>query len=129
MAENFLTGIQHIGIPTNDINATIDFYKALGFTIASEAFLKEDNCKVCFLKMKNLVIETYENHQAVLKPGAVDHIALDVNDIDAAFAFAKKSGFKMLDNEISGLPFWEKGVRFFKIEGPNKEYVEFCQIL
>ena len=27
-------GIQHIGIPTNDIEATIDFYKALGFEIA-----------------------------------------------------------------------------------------------
>ena len=26
-------GIQHIGIPTNDIEATIDFYKALGLKL------------------------------------------------------------------------------------------------
>lgn len=29
-----LNGIQHIGIPTNDIEATIDFYEVLGFEIA-----------------------------------------------------------------------------------------------
>jgi catechol 2,3-dioxygenase-like lactoylglutathione lyase family enzyme len=129
MAESFFTGIQHIGIPTNDIKATVDFYKALGFEIASEVFLEDDNCKVCFLKMKNLMIETYENHQAALKAGAVDHIALDVNDIDAAFNFVKAGGFKLLNDEIISLPFWSKGIKCFKIEGPNRENVEFCQIL
>ena len=27
------------------------------------------------------------------------------------------------------LPFWENGVKFFTIEGPNKEKVEFSQYL
>jgi catechol 2,3-dioxygenase-like lactoylglutathione lyase family enzyme len=130
MAESFFTGIQHIGIPTNNIKATVDFYKALGFEIASEVFLEEDNCKVCFLKMKNLMIETYESNQAAMKPGAVDHIALDVNDIDAALDFAKTGGFKLLNDEIISIPsFWSKGIKCFKIEGPNGEIVEFCQIL
>ena len=26
------------------------------------------------------------------------------------------------------LPFWENGVKFFTIEGPNKEKVEFSQL-
>ena len=32
--KNQITGIQHIGIPTNDIDKTITFYQGLGFEIA-----------------------------------------------------------------------------------------------
>jgi len=129
MSNFYTTGIQHIGIPTNDMNATIDFYQRLGFKIASETLLKEENCRVCFLKMDNLCIETYENHKAVMKPGAIDHISIDTSNIEAAFESAKTGGFKLIDTEIKSLPFWEKGVKFFNIEGPNRETVEFCQIL
>ena len=130
MVNTFTSGVQHIGIPTNDMNATIDFYQRLGFKIAFETIIKEENCRVCFLKLDNLCIETYENHQAVMKPGAIDHIAIDTTDIVAAFEFAKKGGFKLLDTEIQSIPsFWAKGVKFFKIEGPNRENIEFCQIL
>ena len=27
------------------------------------------------------------------------------------------------------LPFWEKGIRYFNIKGPNEEVVEFCEIV
>ena len=29
-----MNGIQHVGVPTNDIETTIKFYEALGFEIA-----------------------------------------------------------------------------------------------
>jgi 4-hydroxyphenylpyruvate dioxygenase-like putative hemolysin len=125
MANQFTAGVQHIGIPTNDMGGTIGFYKTLGFEIVHEAMA---DCRVVFLKLGNLVIETYENHQAVMKNGAVDHIALDTTDIDAAYAFAKESGLKLTCG-IESLPFWSKGVKFFKVEGPNCETIEFCQIL
>lgn len=32
--KTYTTGIQHIGIPTNDIEKTIEFYQKLGFEIA-----------------------------------------------------------------------------------------------
>jgi catechol 2,3-dioxygenase-like lactoylglutathione lyase family enzyme len=129
--ENKITaGVQHIGIPTNDMNATVDFYQRLGFTIAFETIIKEENCRVCFFKLDNLCIEAYENHQAVMKSGSIDHIAIDTVDINAAFDFVKTGGFKILNNEIQFLPsFWANGVKFFKIEGPNMEIIEFCQIL
>ncbi|MDR2185500.1 MAG: VOC family protein [Treponema sp.] len=127
MANQFTAGVQHIGIPTNDMNSTIGFYKTLGFEIVHEAAA---DCRVVFLKLDNLVIEAYENHQAVMKNGAVDHIALDTTDIDAAYAFAKKSGLKLTGGGgIESLPFWSRGVKFFKVEGPNCETIEFCQIL
>ena len=120
-----LTGVQHIGVPTNDLEKTVAFYETIGF----QPVLEIVNEGVTFLQLKNLVIETYENHAAVGKPGAIDHIALDTTDIEAAFAAAKEAGLTMLDDEIHGLPFWANGVKFFTVEGPNGEKVEFCQKL
>jgi catechol 2,3-dioxygenase-like lactoylglutathione lyase family enzyme len=102
-----VTGVQHIGMPTNDMNATIDFYHRLGFKTVHETCLKEENCRVCFFKLENLCIEAYENHQAPMKSGAIDHIAIDTTDIEAAFEAAKEGKFKLLDTEIQSLPFWE----------------------
>ena len=54
-----ITGMQHIGLPTNDIDATIAFYQTLGFALASTCELPEN--KVAFLKLKNICIETYQS--------------------------------------------------------------------
>ena len=75
------------------------------------------------------MIETYQNHQATMSHGSIDHIALDVTDIEAAYAEIGKLGYTVLEDGIQSLPFWAKGVRFFTIEGPNKEKVEFSQML
>lgn len=125
-----VTGIQHIGIPTNDIEATKEFFTSLGFCIAYETVNEAANEKVCFLQLKNICIETYENRQAVGVPGAVDHIALDVADVDEAFREIKSAGrYNMLDDKVNFLPFWDNGVRFFTIMGPDGEKVEFSQML
>ena len=34
--KNYSTGVQHIGIPTNDIGKTVEFYHKLGFETAFE---------------------------------------------------------------------------------------------
>lgn len=34
MNKNVITGLGHIGIPTNNIDKTIEFYTGLGFEIA-----------------------------------------------------------------------------------------------
>ena len=81
------------------------------------------------LQLGNLMIETYENRQAAMTSGAVDHVAIDVRDIEAALEFINKNDLNNLNGTIHYLPFWENGVKFFKIEGPNKEMIEFSQIL
>jgi catechol 2,3-dioxygenase-like lactoylglutathione lyase family enzyme len=62
-------------------------------------------------------------------PGAVEHLALGVKDIEKTFELAKAQGWKVLDNAIQFLPFWEHGVKFFTIVGPNGEKIEFSQML
>ena len=124
-----VTGLQHIGIPTNDLEKTVAFYTGLGFEIALRTVNEAAGEQVCFLRLKNLCIETYQNGCAASRPGAIDHIALDVRDVDAAFARAQAQGLQLLDECVQQLPFWEKGVRFFTILGPNGEKVEFSQML
>ena len=77
-----LNGIQHVGIPTNDIETTIAFYEKLGFEMAFCTVNEAADEKVAFLKLGTLVIETYENKAAELRSGAIDHVAIDVKDIE-----------------------------------------------
>ena len=125
-----VTGFQHIGLPTNDLEKTIEFYTNLGFEVAYATELPTD--KVAFLKLQNICIETYQSTGepcAVGHAGAIAHIALDVDDIEATWDAVKSVGYTPLEDEIQSLPFWAKGVRFFNIEGPNAEIVEFSQVL
>ena len=125
-----VTGIQHIGLPTNDLKQTIAFYQSLGFELTYQTTLPTDY--VAFLQLKNIVIEAFQAIGAPCAPGksgAIDHISLDVDDIEATWAAVKAAGYTPLETEIDGLPYFEKGVRFFNITGPNAETIEFCQIL
>lgn len=119
-------GLQHIGIPTNNMDKTVEFYYKLGFKTALET--KDGDTRVVFLKFGDLVLETYENGQAKLRDGAIDHLAFHVEDIEEAYKFIQDQGFKIL-TEITFLPFWENGIKFFIIEGPNLERLEFAQYL
>lgn len=124
-----ITGLQHIGMPTNDLEETVAFYETLGFQVAFQTVNEAAGERVAFLRMWDVTIETYENKQAALANGAWDHMALNVTDIEAVFEAAKEKGFCILDTEIQFLPFWENGVKFFTVVGPNKEKVEFSQYL
>lgn len=121
----YATGIQHIGIPTNNILETVTFYQSLGFTLAFSA--NNQGEEVRFLRLGNLMIEAYQNEKTILSSGAIDHIAIDVTNIDELFEEIKTAGYTMLDQQVNSLPFWERGVRFFTILGTNKEKIEFCQ--
>lgn len=124
-----VNGIQHIGIPANDIEAAIQFYEKLGFEIAFRTVNKEADEKVAFLKLHSLVIEAYENKKAKMETGAIDHVAIDVKDIERVYELVKQAGLNTMRDTVHFLPFWDNGVKFFTIEGPNKERIEFSQYL
>lgn len=129
MLRKQLNGIQHVVIPTNDIETTVEFYRRLGFEVALQTVNEEANEKVAFLKLNNLVIETYENKAAKMESGAIDHVAIDVKDIEKVYELINHAGLNTTRDTIHFLPFWENGVRFFTIKGPNKEKIKFSQYL
>ena len=121
---NNVTGIQHLGIPTGDLSKTIEFYQGLGFEV-----IWQNPGEVAFLQNGTLVIETYAVEEPAMRNGAIDHVALNVQDIEAAWSDAQACGYETEDTAINFLPFFERGVKFFTIIGPNREKVEFNQYL
>lgn len=131
-----VTGLQHLGIPAVDLQESVKWYtELLGFELIEEKNLPADNCHAAFVKKGNLVIELYQNDEEMVKEvagrkdGHIDHLALNVLDVKAAFEEMKAAGCTMLDTEIQSLPFFERGVAWFTVLGPNKEKVEFNQFL
>ena len=124
---DFVKGYSHIGIPTANMDATLKFYEDLGFKLVYSTVNGGD--KVCFLECGPVQIETYEVAEAAMAYGAINHIALNVCDVDACYEVAKELPYPIVEGPAN-LPFWdEKGVRYFVMEGPNKEKVEFIQKL
>lgn len=129
MLKNLVSGIQHVGIPTIDINKTVDFYQGLGFDLAFSTTDDSGNLDVAFLKLKNLVIETYQEGTELSQTGSINHIAIDVNDVEEVFKKLNEKNYDILDEKIKFLPFWQNGVSFFTIKGPNNEQIEFSEML
>ena len=119
------TGLQHIGIPTDNLAAMVDFYTRLGFEVAHRA--PHNGSEVFFLRLGDLMIETYETSEPAGRTGAIDHIAVNVTDIEAARRVVEEMGLEIV--EEGRLAFWENGVRYFIVPGPNQERLEFNQYL
>jgi len=129
MKEQIL-GIQHIGIPTASLEKTLQFYKSIGFETVHETRNPQDGARVVFLRLAGLTIETWESDKACGTTGSIDHIALDVTDVDRVFAeLEQNKSCRLLDAAPRFLPYWKHGLRFFTVEGPNGEKIEFSQYL
>jgi catechol 2,3-dioxygenase-like lactoylglutathione lyase family enzyme len=125
MLTNYVEGYQHIGIPTDDIKKTEEFYKSLGFTLKWETTYEGKPVK--FMEHGNILIETYEKAEGAKNAiGAIDHIALNCTDIVACVKEARAAGFEFREGPAF-LPYWEHGVEYVTILGPNHEVVEFIQ--
>ncbi|WP_288957761.1 VOC family protein [uncultured Leuconostoc sp.] len=122
---DYYSGLQHIGIPTHDLAAAEAFWTKLGFTKTDDFPVGQ----VIFMQRDNLVIETCYQKVVANQPGAINHISLDTTDAEAAFAAAKAEGFDLIDSEVQQLAFWDKGIKFFNIQGPDAVIVEFCEIV
>ncbi|MBR2258160.1 MAG: VOC family protein [Blautia sp.] len=126
---DFAAGLAHIGIPTDNLEETLLFYTELGFEVEHINKDPANDHRVYFLRLGDIQIETYEDDAPAKCHGAIEHLAIKVTDIDAVYNLACKRGLNTLDDEIHFLPYWENGVKYFTIEGPNKEKVEFAQVL
>ena len=133
-----LQGIQHLGLPVTNLERSRAFYQNLGFEekLRQDLAPQEAPTRVSFVQIGSLTIELYEEPAekraeiAARHDGHIDHIALDVLDIESACAELKAAGFEILEPDAPVfLPFWSKGVRYFTVRGPDGEKVEFNQFL
>ena len=139
LLEGNLQGIQHLGIPVTNLEKSKAFYLNFGFTEILRTAIPAQNTdaiNVAMLHKDNLTVELYQLDRDACKQiasrrdGHIDHIALNVLDIDRAYADIRAVGLTILeDNAPVYLPFWENGVKFFTIRGPDGEKIEFNQVL
>jgi len=129
--------IQHIGIPVTDLKNSEAFYSRLGFQ--NVMFSHFDHAggrgSVIMMQREGMILEIYQMPEQELaeirnrRNGHIDHIAFDVPDIELTYRELKNASFRVLENEPVFLPFWKNGCRYFNIEGPDGERLEFNQIL
>ncbi len=132
-----ITKIQHVGIPTINLNKSQEFYESLGFTNVMSSNFEHDGSqgKAVMMKSGEILMEIYQLPESELdmirqrKNGIIDHIAFDVEDIDQAFYYLKGNGYMVIEDTPVYLPFWKNGCRYFTILGPDGERIEFNQIL
>jgi catechol 2,3-dioxygenase-like lactoylglutathione lyase family enzyme len=133
-----LQGLQHLGLPVTDLERSKAFYMNFGFTEAMRTDLHMENgpILVAMLQKDGLTIELYQlpaaerSEIAARKDGHIDHIALNVIDIEQAYADVVAAGMKILERDAPVfLPFWTHGVKYFTVCGPDGEKLEFNQIL
>ena len=138
LQDNF-NGLQHLGLPVSNLEASLEFYKSLGFKriMASHVDVTEENdtILVAMMEQKGVIIELYQVTKKEMdelksrKDGHIDHIAFDVADVKKAFHELKEAGFIMVEDKPVFLDFWEKGCKYFAIRGLDGEKLEFNQIM
>ena len=133
-----LRGLQHIGLPVTNLERSKAFYSELGFVEIMRTDLPRasEAIQVAMMHHEELTLELYqlekEERQMIANrtDGHIDHLALDVMDIEQAYTEICAAGLEVLEEDAPVfLPFWDQGVKFFTIRGPDGEKVEFNQIL
>jgi lactoylglutathione lyase len=126
MSTGKVTGLAHIGVMVKDMDKSLDFYKRLGFVLDKEEQL---HIRLAFLSAGNCLIELVEQKNMPPRPaGVVDHIAVVVDNIEAAIENAKANGIEIDASKVSTVPVLG-GVKNVFFEGPDGERLEFFEYL
>ena len=127
MAEGKITGLAHIGIKVRDMAASLKFYtEVLGFEKTGEQIFGTSH--LAFLNIGTCILELiqaaqYEERTA----GQVDHIAVEVKDIEALVEKLKAQGVQFLSDEVNVAPGLLDGVKNIFFVGPDGELLEFFE--
>jgi len=135
---NIINKLQHVGIPVSDMGISEAFYSRFGFkNVMQSPFNFEGDTGTCvMMQLGEIIIELYQMPAKQLeeikarKNGHVDHIAFDVDNINAVFELLSNDGsFTVLEEKPVSLPFWKHGCKYFNIVGPDGEILEFNEIV
>ncbi len=127
MSKANVLGLSHFGLYIKDLEVSKKFYtEILGFEITCETVF-EDGTKICFVRKGDCEIEVVQ--QPVWedrKDGLFDHLAMKVDDIEAAKADLESKGI-VFEHEIKIAKSVYNGVKYTMFRGPDGEHLEFSQ--
>ena len=113
--------LAHLCIQTRDLEATERFYRdALGCEKAFE-FLRQNKWFGFYLKLgHNSFIEVFEGETS--EPGNINHLALEVEDIDDAIRRVKEHGYEIGEKKLGCDNTWQVWLK-----DPNGVRIELQQ--
>lgn len=121
----FIRNIAHIGYQVSDLTRSLAFYEPLGFQ-CRQRFSKtssQGSIDVAFIEMGGAVLELYQLPEGTsfdVPRCGIDHLALEVSDLDAVQRKLATLGYPLDEGPIE-----EQHVRFLLIRGPDGERLEF----
>lgn len=132
--KEYIKGLHHVGLPTTKMDDTLRFYMDFGAYILQEKMDEDEGkpIRVVLLQFCGLIIECYERREMAGIPGAFDHLAFQVEDIEKMYELAKEKGYRFMDDckdSIQPTSYWPGDTRWFIVYGANGEKIEFCQDL
>ena len=94
----------HIGLGTNDIEATVQWYlEVLGFEIIGD-FKSPAGEPIKFLKRGDIIYEVFQPIGGAAAPGKIDHFCFESHDIEADYEFCKEKGYTFVSSETAYIP-------------------------
>ncbi len=130
-------GLLHIGMPVVSAKEAVRWYvENMGFELAYETVYTghETAENVAFVRKDDVMLELYEfldgpeREEVMRSARLIDHVAYRVDDVEAAYAEAKRLGLT-IKKDIQDLDFWENGCRYFMVATANGDTVEYMQML
>ncbi|NLB43423.1 MAG: VOC family protein [Clostridiales bacterium] len=132
--KNRMKGLAHIGIHTEDVTKSMEFYtETLGFDYMDLREVPAPNgvTKLGFVNAGNLIIELVQPADISgikdRRLGPVDHVAIEVDDIDGIIDNLKNKNVVFNTPEKSNNPYLFNGISNIFFKGPNGENLELFQ--
>ncbi len=129
------TGLAHIALYTKDMAASVAFYEKLGGTVTGKADVSKPNgnCNhLIMVRMPGFDLEIIEPHDGTVitnEGGLFPHMAIEVDEIDAAIDELKAAGIDSFRSpEPMTMPIFG-GIRNVFFFGPDGELIELLQHL
>jgi lactoylglutathione lyase len=130
-------GLGHIGLYTENIEATKSFYiDNLGFRLDYETISEKPGnawLKIAFINLNGMVIEVLEpSDKALIKKGnsgCVDHLTIEVKNLNVIVADLKTKGITFETEEPIRLDKLFNGIQIIFFRGPSGERLELLEFL
>ncbi len=126
-------GLAHVAVYTRDIEESIAFYEKLGGALGDRGSVATPagEKKLAMVSFGGIMLELIQSPAPVsMEEGNIPHIALLVDDLDAAAAAIRAAGVEsFLTPEKKVLPDLFGGVQNWFFTGPSSEQIELLQKL
>ena len=128
--KEFVRAYAHVGLYIKEVERSKKYYSdVLGFTCVCE-FTNPTGDRLAFMKSGSLIIELIQHKVWMDRhDGLFDHIAMQVDDIEAVSADLKKKGVEFEADIFFDVNVFENGVKYQAFRGPDGEHLEIYQVM